>query len=65
MHVKERAEQARAQRFRDNSNFESKHTLLTPKLAHIKEKLVVSGGSNDESDNDKGCQFSNGKQDET
>ncbi|XP_031287244.1 protein CHUP1, chloroplastic isoform X3 [Pistacia vera] len=52
-HIKERAEKARAQRFRENSNFESKPALLPPKLSQIKEKPTVSGGSNDQSNNEK------------
>ncbi|XP_044489797.1 protein CHUP1, chloroplastic [Mangifera indica] len=50
--IKERAERARAQRFRGNSNFESKPALLPPKLALVKDKPIVSGGSNDQSNNE-------------
>lgn len=52
-HIKEKAEQARAQRFRDNSNFESKPPTLPPKLALIKEKPIPSGDSTDQSHDDK------------
>lgn len=58
--IKEKAEQARAARFGDNSNFESrakgekeKPISLPPKLAQIKEKTVASGDSNDQSNDGK------------
>ncbi|KAK9277697.1 hypothetical protein L1049_007244 [Liquidambar formosana] len=62
--IKEKAEQARAQRFGDNtnlnSNYESrakadreKPISLPPKLAQLKEKAVVSGVSSDQSSDSK------------
>ncbi|GMH01848.1 hypothetical protein Nepgr_003687 [Nepenthes gracilis] len=62
--IKEKAEQARAERFGDksnlNSNYESrakgdqeKPVPLPPKLAQIKEKVAVSGDSGDQSSDSK------------
>ncbi|XWS69822.1 hypothetical protein CRYUN_Cryun04dG0211400 [Craigia yunnanensis] len=62
--IKQKAEQARAARFGDmsnfNSNFESrakaereKPVILPPKLAQIKERTVVSGDSSEQSNDDK------------
>ncbi|XVE53365.1 hypothetical protein DITRI_Ditri02bG0198500 [Diplodiscus trichospermus] len=61
--IKQKAEQARAVRFGDksnfNANFESrakaerdKPAILPPKLAQIKERAVVSGGSSEQSNDD-------------
>ncbi|XP_043716469.1 protein CHUP1, chloroplastic-like isoform X2 [Telopea speciosissima] len=61
--IKERAEKARAERFGDGSNFNSscdpraredreKPATLPPKLAQLKEKVVVPGDSS-EQNNDK------------
>lgn len=47
-HIKEKAQQARAVRFGD-----TKSASLPPKLALIKEKPIVSGDSNDQSDDKK------------
>ncbi|OMP06838.1 protein CHUP1, chloroplastic-like protein [Corchorus olitorius] len=63
-HIKKRAEQARAERFGDksnfNSNFESrakadreKSVMLPPRLAQIKERTVNPGDSSEQSGNDK------------
>lgn len=60
--IKEKAEKARAERFGDSSDlkYESrgsgerdKPLLLPPKLAQIKEKPLVSGGSSDQSTDSK------------
>ncbi|XP_038705385.1 protein CHUP1, chloroplastic isoform X1 [Tripterygium wilfordii] len=58
--IKEKSDQARAARFGDNANFESraksdreKPITLPPKLALIKEKAVVSGDSGDQSSDGK------------
>ncbi|KAF5751956.1 hypothetical protein HS088_TW02G00975 [Tripterygium wilfordii] len=58
--IKGKADQARAARFGDNSNFESrakpdreKPITLPPKLAQIKEKAVVSSDSGDQSSDGK------------
>ncbi|GAB4840243.1 Protein chup1, chloroplastic [Ancistrocladus abbreviatus] len=62
--IKEKAERARAERFGDkstvNSNYESRTTTdrekpmsLPPKLAQIKEKVVISGDSSDQSNDVK------------
>lgn len=55
--IKQKADQARAERFGDNSKFESRdkaekerRVILPPKLAQIKEKAVTSGDSGDQSD---------------
>uniref|UniRef100_A0A5B7ACC9 Protein CHUP1, chloroplastic n=1 Tax=Davidia involucrata TaxID=16924 RepID=A0A5B7ACC9_DAVIN len=64
MQIKEKAEQARAARFGDNSNLNSsyesrakierqKPVNLPPKLAELKEKVVISGGSSDQSNDGK------------
>ncbi|OMO90187.1 hypothetical protein CCACVL1_07479 [Corchorus capsularis] len=63
-HIKKRAEQARAERFGDksnfNSNFESrtkadreKSVMLPPRLAQIKERTVNPGDSSEQSGDDK------------
>lgn len=54
--IKEKAEKARAYRFRDNSNFDSKHPTLPPKLALLKEKPIVSGDSSDQSHDDRAAE---------
>ncbi|KAH9772016.1 protein CHUP1 [Citrus sinensis] len=54
--IKEKAEKARAYRFRDNSKFDSKHPTLPPKLALLKEKPIVSGDSNDQSHDDRAAE---------
>ncbi|XVF03467.1 hypothetical protein REPUB_Repub04eG0263700 [Reevesia pubescens] len=62
--IKQKAEQARAERFGDksniNSNFESrakaerlKPVTLPPKLAQLKERTIVSGDSSEQSNDDK------------
>ncbi|KAE8666099.1 Protein CHUP1 [Hibiscus syriacus] len=54
--IKKKAEQARAERFGENSNFESRAkapVTLPPKLAQIKEKTVVSGDTSEQSNGDK------------
>ena len=52
--IKEKAEQARVQKFGDNLNFtkaeREKSVSLPSKLSQIKEKTVVSGGPNDQSE---------------
>lgn len=63
-HIKEKAEQARAERFGDGSNSSSNYesrakaikersVSLPPKLAQLKEKAVVSGASSDQSNDSK------------
>ncbi|KAL9401895.1 hypothetical protein Peur_005744 [Populus x canadensis] len=59
-HVKEKAEQARAARFGDSSNFDfgtkgkrDKPVTLPVELSQLKEKPVASGGSNDQSNDGK------------
>lgn len=58
-HIKEKAEKARAQKFGDNSGLnmtkaERGNTIsLPPKLTQIKEKPVVSGTPNDQSEEGK------------
>ncbi|XP_011021524.1 PREDICTED: protein CHUP1, chloroplastic-like isoform X2 [Populus euphratica] len=59
-HVKEKAEQARAARFGDSSNFDfgtkgkrDKPVTLPAELSQLKEKPVASGGSNDQSNDGK------------
>ncbi|GMH15223.1 hypothetical protein Nepgr_017064 [Nepenthes gracilis] len=62
--IKEKAEQARSERFGDKSNLNSNYAFrakaekdkpisLPPKLAQIKEKVVVSGDSGDKSSDNK------------
>ncbi|KAI3452981.1 hypothetical protein Pfo_009644 [Paulownia fortunei] len=52
--IKEKAQQARAARFGDSLKGDSnKYVTLPPKLALIKEKSVVSGDSNDQSNDNK------------
>ncbi|PON87031.1 hypothetical protein TorRG33x02_171440 [Trema orientale] len=58
--IKEKAEKARAARFGDNSNFNSTYesrakstVALPPKLTQIKEKPVVSGNVNDQTNDGK------------
>lgn len=50
--IKKKAEQARAERFGEKTERE-KPVNLPPKLAQIKEKSVVSGHSNEQSNDDK------------
>ncbi|PPD96066.1 hypothetical protein GOBAR_DD06913 [Gossypium barbadense] len=50
--IKKKAEQARAERFGEKTERE-KPVNLPPKLAQIKEKTVVSGNSNEQSNDDK------------
>lgn len=58
--IKEKAERARVARFSENSNLSStkgeraSSVVLPPKLALIKEKPVVSGDANDQSNDGKG-----------
>jgi len=59
-HVKEKAEQARAARFGDSSNFDfgtkgkrDKPVTLPLELSQLKEKPAASGGSNDQSNDGK------------
>lgn len=54
--IKEKAEKARAYRFRDNSNFDSKPPTLPPKLTLIKEKPIASGDSSDQSHDDRAAE---------
>ncbi|KAI9092024.1 hypothetical protein K1719_027959 [Acacia pycnantha] len=53
-HIKEKAEQARVQKFGDNLNLtkaeREKSVSLPAKLSQIKEKTLVSGGPNDQSE---------------
>ncbi|GMJ05714.1 hypothetical protein HRI_004240600 [Hibiscus trionum] len=54
--IKHKAEQARAERFGEKSNFESRakaNVTLPPKLAQIKEKAAVSGDTSEKSNDDK------------
>ncbi|KAK8604442.1 hypothetical protein V6N13_099384 [Hibiscus sabdariffa] len=54
--IKHKADQARAERFGEKSNFESRAkapVTLPPKLAQIKEKAVVSGDTSEQSNDDK------------
>ncbi|XP_011077339.1 protein CHUP1, chloroplastic [Sesamum indicum] len=52
-HIKEKAQQARAVRFGDPLKGDVK-SVLPPKLALIKEKPIVSGDSNDQSNGNRG-----------
>lgn len=58
-HIKEKAEQARVRKFGDNSNLNftkaerDKPISLPPKLSQLNEKKIVSGGPNDQSEDDK------------
>ncbi|KAK4430168.1 protein CHUP1, chloroplastic [Sesamum alatum] len=52
-HIKEKAQQARAVRFGDPLKGDGKSASLPPKLALIKEKPIVSGDSNDQSNGNK------------
>ncbi|EOY02159.1 hypothetical protein QUC31_013406 [Theobroma cacao] len=56
--IKQKAQQARAERFGDKSNFSSKAerekpVILPPKLAQIKERTVFPGDSSGQSNDDK------------
>ncbi|KAL3510866.1 hypothetical protein ACH5RR_030267 [Cinchona calisaya] len=54
--IKEKAEQARVARFGDTSSFKldrTKSVTLPPKLSQIKEKKVISGDSNEQSNDGK------------
>ncbi|MED6136982.1 Protein chup1, chloroplastic [Stylosanthes scabra] len=56
--IKEKADKARAHKFGDNSSGMSKgererSVTLPPKLTHIKEKTIVSGSANDQSEDGK------------
>ncbi|KAE8661394.1 Protein CHUP1 [Hibiscus syriacus] len=54
--IKHKAEQARAEKFGEKSNFESRakaSVTLPPKLALIKEKTIVSGDKSEQSNDDK------------
>ncbi|KAK4260890.1 hypothetical protein QN277_003951 [Acacia crassicarpa] len=56
-HIKEKAEQARVQKFGDNLNLtkaeREKSVTLPAKLSQIKEKTLVSDGPNDQSEDGK------------
>lgn len=55
-HIKEKADQARAVKFGDTSTFKpqrEKSTSLPPKLAQVKEKVVFTGDSSDQSSDSK------------
>ncbi|KAK8487010.1 hypothetical protein V6N13_042452 [Hibiscus sabdariffa] len=54
--IKRKADQARAERFGEKSNFESRSkapVTLPPKLAQIKEKTAVPGDTSEQSNDDK------------
>ncbi|XP_061339247.1 protein CHUP1, chloroplastic isoform X2 [Gastrolobium bilobum] len=58
-HIKEKAEKARVLKFGDNSNLNmtkaerERPISLPPKLTQIKEKTIVSGSTNDQTDDGK------------
>lgn len=51
--IKEKAQQARAVKFGDPSKGDTKPVSLPPKLTLIKEKPIVSGSSNDQSNDNR------------